>query len=322
MNEALQFLVRYGALVLFANVFIEGIGLPIPAVPMMLAAGALAGTGRMNLAVALAAATIASLGSDFIWYYLGRTRGNRVMGLLCRISLEPDTCVRRTSDIFARFGMRAIVAGKFLPGLGLVIPPMAGVFKVTPRRFLAFDGLGSLLYTGCFLGIGFAFSNQLQRVIDAVTRLGVDALWLVGGLLLVYIAFRFARQKLIMRQLRMARITVDELRRKQEAGEQIIIVDLRSPLDVQNDPFGIVGAWGLHVHELESWQGKIPRDREVVVYCSCPNEVTAVRIAMALRKKGITRIRPLLGGLEAWRERNYPVVAHRHVTAEMIAGTA
>src|SRR5216117_3154483 len=151
MNEILEFVVRHGAAVLFAAVFVEQIGIPLPAAPWLLAAGALSGAGKMNWAVALGAATLASMLADLIWFYLGRYAGHRVLNFLCRISLEPDSCVRRTQDVFTRYGMRGVVAAKFIPGLSTLAPPLAGSSGVSAPRFFFFDGLGSLAYGGGFI---------------------------------------------------------------------------------------------------------------------------------------------------------------------------
>src|SRR6266481_3606646 len=148
MNETLEFLVRHGTLVLFAAVFVEQMGIPLPAAPWLLAAGALAGTGEMNWFVALSAAAFGSVLADLIWFYLGRHGGQRILNLLCRISLEPDSCVRRTQGFFTRYGMKGVVAAKFIPGLSTLAPPLAGNSGVSAPRFLVFDGLGALLYTG------------------------------------------------------------------------------------------------------------------------------------------------------------------------------
>src|SRR5712672_552570 len=165
MNETLEFLVRHGTAVLFAAVFVEQLGVPLPASPWLLAAGALAGAGKMNWVGALGAAVFGSIVADSIWFYVGRYRGQRVLGFLCRISLEPDSCVRRTQDLFTRYGMRGVVAAKFIPGLSTLAPPLAGSAGVSAPRFFFFDGLGSLLYTGCFILLGVLFSHQLEQVI-------------------------------------------------------------------------------------------------------------------------------------------------------------
>src|SRR5216110_861982 len=191
MNETLEFLVRHGTAVLFAAVFVEQMGLPLPAAPWLLAAGALIGTGKMNWMLALSAAASGSLLADMIWFYLGRHSGNRVLSLLCRISLEPDSCVRRTQDVFTRYGMRGVIVAKFIPGLSTLAPPLAGSSGVSAARFFSFDGVGSLLYGGAFILVGVLFSHQLEQVIDALARLGGSALAVVAGLVALYIGYKY-----------------------------------------------------------------------------------------------------------------------------------
>jgi len=307
MNEILNFMVRYGLLVLFVVVFIEQLGAPLPSPPFLLAAGGLAGIGKMSPVPALLLATLGSLLADSIWFYVGRHRGNRILKLLCRISLEPDSCVRRTEDIFVKQGMRGVVLAKFIPGLGTVMPPLAGMYRVALHRFLAFDGLGALLYTGCFLLLGFLFRNQLELVAQWLDRLGHGAFIVLASLLVAYIAFKYIKRQRTLRKLQMARITPEELRQRQESGEDTFIVDVRSSLAAQGDPFRIPGARHMLLEEVQKWAPEIPRDREVVLYCSCPNDASAVRAALTLYKRGITRVRPLAGGIDAWREHSYPL---------------
>ncbi len=309
MNHTLEFLVRHGTTVLFAVVFIEQMGIPLPAAPWLLAAGALAAAGKMNWAAALAVVTFSSLLADMIWFYFGRFYGHRVLHLLCRMSLEPDSCVRRTQDIFTRNGMRGVVAAKFIPGLSTVAPPMAGSAGVSTPRFLIFDGLGSLLYGGCFILVGAIFSRQLEQVINALAGLGGGAIAVVGGLTALYIGYKFWQRQRLLKELRMARITVDELHASQEAGENPLVLDLRSQLELDQDPALIRGAIHLAMDEVELRHLEIPRDRDIILYCSCPNEVSSARIALKLHRRGISRVRPLLGGIDAWRERKYPTEA-------------
>ena len=306
MNETLEFLVRHGTAVLFAAVFVEQMGLPLPAAPWLLAAGALAGTGKMNWFVALSAAALGSVLADMIWFYLGRHGGHRVLSLLCRISLEPDSCVRRTQDLFTRYGMRGVVAAKFIPGLSTLAPPLAGSSGLSTPRFLFFDGLGSLLYGGFFILVGVLFSHQLEQIIDALAGLGRSALGLVAGLVALYIGYKYFQRHRLLRELRMARITVDELHQKLEAGENPLILDLRPHAELERNPLLIRGARHMSMEEIKLRQHEIPRDRDIILYCSCPNEVTSARMALLLHRNGILRVRPLLGGIDAWRERNYP----------------
>ena len=307
MTQSTQFLIDHGAPIVFASVLVEQLGLPLPVVPLLLAAGALSATGQFSFVLALGLTVMACLIADLFWFYLGRHRGHRVLGLLCRISLEPDSCVRRTQNVFTRYGLKGVVVGKFVPGLGTVAPPLAGMAGVGVGRFLIADVVGSVLYGGGFLGLGYVFSDQLQHLAAALSRVGVGVLGLVIGLGAVYIGFKYWERQGILRKLRMARITTAELRERQDAGEDLVILDLRPVAELDLDLTLIPGAVHLAMEEVERRHHEIPRDREVIVYCSCPNEVSSARVALQLHRKGITRVRPLLGGIDAWRDSHYPL---------------
>ena len=307
MAHILDFLTRHGPTVLFAAVFIEQIGIPLPASPWLLAAGALSASGKMHWASALLAAALGSAFADQIWFYLGKRGGNRVLNFLCRISLEPDSCVRRTQDLYGRYGMRGVIVAKFIPGLNTLAPPLAGSSGASPLHFFIFDSLGAFLYTGCFILIGAVFSRQLDQVIAALASLGSGAIAVVAGLLLLYIGYKFFQRQRLLKELRTTRISADELYRKLETGETPIILDLRSKAEVERDPLFIRGARHMIMEDLKAWLHEIPRDRDIVLYCSCPNEVTSAKMTLWLHKNGLARVRPLLGGIDAWRERNYPI---------------
>lgn len=268
MNETLEFLVRHGTALVFAAVFVEQLGVPLPATPWLLAAGALAATGKINWFTATTAAVIGSLLADAIWFYLGRYRGYRVLNFLCRVSLEPDSCVRRTQDIFTRWGMRGVIAAKFIPGLSTLAPPLAGSTGVGAPRFFFFDGLASLLYVGCFVLLGILFSNQLEQIIAALASLGSGALGVVVGLVALYLGYKYWQRRRLLTELRMARITVDELHRSLETGENPVILDLRSLAEVERNPLLIRGARHMTVDEVPAREHEIPRDRDIILYCS------------------------------------------------------
>ena len=318
MTQTTQFLIDHGLPLVFAAVFVEQMGLPLPALPWLLAAGALSATGEFNLPLGLAAAVIACLVADAIWFYLGRHRGSRVLSLLCRISLEPDSCVRRTQDLFSKYGMRGVLLSKFLPGMSTVAPPLAGMSGIGLGRFLFVDGVGSLLYGGCLLGLGFAFSRQIDEIGAAITQIGGSSLGLIIGLVALYVAYKYLQRQRLLRSLRMARITVGELRQKLDSGEAPLIFDLRSSAAVEQDPIFIQGAIHLRMEDIDQRAHEFPRDRDIIVYCSCPNEVSSARVALRLQRRGFSRVRPLLGGIDAWRELNYPMES-RVVT---VTGTA
>lgn len=268
MDQAIEFLTRHGYAVVFGWVLGEQLGLPIPAVPILLGAGALAGMARLDPGAVLALAVLASLLSDTVWYALGRVRGGRVLGWLCRVSLEPDSCVRRTEDAFGRHGARVLVFAKFVPGLNTVAPPLAGIVGMPLWRFLVFSAAGGLVWAGLFVGLGYVFSDQLERVATAAGHLGA---WLVGALaaaLAAYVTWKFIARQRFLRRLRIARIEPAELKTRLDAGEPVVIVDLRHPLDFETDPTIIPGALHLTTAELEARHGEIPRDREIVLYCT------------------------------------------------------
>lgn len=268
MNETVQFVLRHGYAVLFGWVFAEQIGLPIPAVPILLAMGALAGSGRFSFVIALLVGVVASLASDIIWYELGRHRGHSVLNLLCRISLEPDSCVRRTENIYARHGARALLFSKFIPGLSTVTPPLAGMFRMRLGRFLLCDSAGAVLWVGAFTGTGYLFSEQLERIATLALRLGTGLLFLLLGGLAAYIAWKYLERRRFLRQLHIARITPEELKRKLEAGEEIVVVDLRHSLEFEGDSVKLPSALHLLPDELDRRHLEIPRDRDIVLYCT------------------------------------------------------
>jgi membrane protein DedA with SNARE-associated domain/rhodanese-related sulfurtransferase len=307
MNETSQFLARYGLSLVFAAVLVEQMGVPIPAVPLLLTVGALSATGKFSLVMGIVATMLACLIADIFWFYLGQYRGNKVLGFLCRVSLEPDSCVRRTQNVFTRFGLRGIVIAKFIPGMSTVAPPLAGMAGIPISRFLLVDGLGALLYAIVFLSLGYIFSNQIEQIAAAVSDIGGSTLSLLAVLAALYIGYKYWQRRRLLRELRMARITVEELRRKQELGENLIILDLRSSGALEQDPSLIQGAIHLSMDDIGRRRYEFPHDRDIIVYCSCPNEATAARVALLLQRHGFTRVRPLLGGIDAWREQKYPL---------------
>ena len=268
MHRTVEFLLHHGYTLLLGWVFAEQIGLPVPSMPLLLAAGALAGTGHLSLFASLVYVVFAAVAADSIWYYLGRRKGIRVLQLLCKISLEPDSCVRRTEGVFAKRGARSLLLAKFVPGLGTVAPPLAGVFHMRARRFLLYDTLGTILWAGSFLGLGYMFSGEIERVAEHLENLGSGLLVLVLGAFTTYIAYKFFARQRFLRELRIARITVDELKQKIDAGEGLVIVDLRHSLDFEAEPETIPGAFRMDAKELEENNDRLPRDREVILYCT------------------------------------------------------
>src|SRR5665213_3087416 len=318
MTGTLAFLVNHGYLVLFAWVLAEQAGLPVPSAPLLLAAGALAGEHRMNLPSVIGLPVLAVGICDTLWYQLGRRRGAKVLKLLCRISLEPDSCVRRTQLSFERSGPWALVFAKFIPGLNAMAPPLAGIIRMPWRRFLLFDGLGAALWAGAYIGTGFLFSGELETVAAHLTFLGRGLFALLIAVLAAYVGWKFINRRRFLRKLHIARISPEELKRKMDANEDVVIVDLRHAIEFASEPESIAGAVHMDAGDLEEAFEVIPRDREIVLFCNCPNEATAAQLALRLRKMGITRIRPLAEGLEGWRKRGFPMEIIKEQESETV----
>ena len=305
--HAFEFLADHGAAVIFWVVFVEQLGVPLPAIPLLIAAGALVGAGKMSLATALLVPVAASLPPDLAWYYLGRLKGGRVLGFLCRLSLEPDSCVRDTENLFHRYGPRGLLLAKFIPGFSTVAPPLAGIVGMSAATFALYDIGGTLIWAAVSAGIGALFSNQLEQLVGLFDQAGGLLLAILLAGLAGFIAYKFYHRQKFLRHLRMAKISVEELKRRMDAGDAISVVDVRHPLALELDPETIPGAINFTLEEIEHRHQEIPRDRDIVLYCSCPNEVSSARTAFLFKKKGIHRVRPLEGGLDAWRERKFPV---------------
>jgi len=298
MNETIQFLTEYGPLVLFAVVFVEQIGLPLPALPVLVAAGVLAGTGHVNLWIALGVTVSAALAADWIWFELGRRQGRRVLDVLCRIALEPDSCVRRTEDFFTKHGPHSLMAAKFIPGLSTIAPPLAGIVGLGVPLFLLYDGLGAVVWAGSGLGIGYLFSDQIEQAVIYAEQVAPVATGAAIGALVLYIAHKAVSR---CRQLRdVPRITVEELRGKLRTDEPPLLIDLRPRASAEVEP-GIPSAVLMSLDELIRRHHELPRHRDLVLYCGCPKDVTSVQGTILLHKRGFTRVWPLAGGIEAWR---------------------
>jgi membrane protein DedA with SNARE-associated domain/rhodanese-related sulfurtransferase len=298
MSETLEFLAQHGTLVLFVAVLAEQIGLPLPAVPLLIAAGALVGTGQMSLSVAVVTAVFAALLGDQVWFELGRRHGRQVLNWLCRISFEPTSCVRRTEDFYARHGVRSLVVAKFIPGLSTIAPPLAGIVGLSVPQYLLYNGLGTLLWVGSGIGLGYLFTDQLEQALSMTAQLGLTV-----GLVLLVGMTTYAIYKMLkwyrMERL-VPRLTAQQVAEKLTAGEDPLIIDLR-PIGDRREIPGIPGSLPLLFEEVLARHHDFPRDRDVILYCSCPKDAASIQAAWRLREKGFTRVWPLAGGIEAWR---------------------
>ena len=268
MTEIVQFLLHHGYLVLFIAVFLEQFGVPVPSAPVLLAAGALSAHGSLTYAVVFSLSVAAALLGDLAWYELGRRRGRRVLHFICRISLEPDSCVRNTEDVFARHGGRALLLAKFIPALGIAAPPMAGLLGMSPIRFLLLDIVGSALWVFTFTGLGYLFNAQIEEIALLLSSMGIWALVLTMGSLAGYLIWKYLQRRRFLGRLSVARIAPEEVMQKISAGENLFIVDLRHKLELRADETRLPGAIQIEPDEIERRHREIPKDRDVVLYCT------------------------------------------------------
>ena len=268
MADIFTFLIEHGEWVLFTVVFLEQAGLPLPSILFLIAGGAMVGGGLLNGPLVIVLTFAATLAADFIWFEMGRRQGSRILGLLCKISLAPDDCKRHTEQVFARHGLASLLVGKFIPGLSTIAPPLAGLTGVGRFRFLLYDGAGALIWIGSSVGLGALFSDQLERLTDYLAQWAAAMGGLVAAILASYVGYKFLMRTLIIRRLRMARISADELRRMMAAGDEPLVVDLRNPLDVSSNPYVIPGALRMSPDQIEQRHGEISRGRDVILYCS------------------------------------------------------
>lgn len=291
---------EYGLLLVFFNVLVEQAGLPVPAVPTLVVAGALAAADRLPLAGVLLVALAGCLISDFAWYAAGRRYGSGVVRTLCRIALAPDSCVRRSELHFQRWRAPVLLVAKFVPGLSTVAPPLVGAMGLSPRAFLLFDAFGSLLWAGMAVAAGYVFADGVEQALAAFEGAGTLAVELLGLLLAGYVAFKWWQRRRLLAALRMARIGVDELAQALRSMQPPLVFDVRAAGSRELDGRAIPGALFFDPQALGEMLAGVPRERELVLYCNCPNEVSAARAAKLLMAQGYRRVRPLRGGLDAW----------------------
>ena len=295
-----RLITEYGLALVFANVLLEQLGLPIPAMPTLIVSGALAAEGEFSLLAVFGLAFVACMLGDAAWYLAGRRWGRRVMALLCRVSLSPDSCVRQTEFRFERWGRLTLVLSKFIPGLSTIAPPLAGAMRVGWPSFLLLNGLGVVIWAGVAIGAGMLFHAGIHELIDRLEALGTLALQAIGVLLAGYVALKWWERRRFYKMLRVARIGVEELRSLIDGGARPVVVDVRSRVVRNLDPRYIPGALAMDVGEVDTRLGELPAESEIVFYCTCPNEASAAQVAKKLIGLGYTKVRPLHGGLDAW----------------------
>ncbi len=313
MPIAIEFFVHYAYAIIFLWVLVEQIGIPIPSIPVLLTAGTLTATHRIHHAPVLAVAVAACVLSDTAWFYLGRRYGHSVLRLLCRFSLEASTCVSKTENYFSRRGESTLLFSKFIPGLSTVAPPIAGQVGTPYARFLVWDLAGSVIWAEAFILAGRFFGDLAKRSETFFRWLGHFAFVIFVLMVLGFIAQRLWKQRRFLTQVREMRIEPQDLKKLIEDAERNgntppFIVDLRHPLDYLPDPRVLPGALRIGPNEVREHAEIIPRDRDVILYCTCPSEETSAKLAMQLHKLGIYRVRPLRGGFDGWKQAGYPLV--------------
>ena len=264
--RTLQFVERHGYALLFCWVLAEQGAIPLPSAPLLLASGALIHEGRLHIVPAILCCIAAALAADTIWFELGRRRGWQVIRLVCRVSLEADSCVRQTENAFRKYGMRSLLVSKFIPGLNTVAAPLAGHSKTSRLRFASFDAAGAAIWSGAYLATGYLFSHQLETVAGYTSQVGFNLLLVVAGLFAAWIGWKFYERRRFLKQLEMDRITPAELQQRITQGQELLIVDLRSGHD--QEAALIAGAVRISPEELAARGQEIPRDREIILFCS------------------------------------------------------
>jgi membrane protein DedA with SNARE-associated domain/rhodanese-related sulfurtransferase len=299
---------------LFSWVLVEQGGVPIPSVPVMLAAGTMSAAHHLHIAYALPLIMLACLISDSAWYFLGKRYGSRVLDILCRFSLEAATCVSRTEGTVTKRGATTLLFAKFVPGLSTMAPPIAGQAKIPYSKFVIYDMAGTLIWAGAWLFAGRFFGDLAKRSSDFFGMLGHFGIGLVVLMVAAVLIYRVVKRRQFLVELRGLRLEPAQLMAMiadaERAGlDRPFIVDLRHPLDVMTDPLVLPGALRVGPDELKQRKEIIPRDRDIVLYCTCPSEETSAKVALELRRMGVKRVRPLRGGLQAWKDAGYPLDA-------------
>jgi membrane protein DedA with SNARE-associated domain len=267
MNEVVQFVAQHGYPLVFLFVLADQIGAPVPASPMLLAAGALAGEGWIHFLPAALLGIAAALTSNICWYWIGRSRGSSVLSLLCRVSLNPDSCVRNTASLFSRYGARSLLVAKFIPGLNTIAPPLAGIVRMPLAPFLIYDGLGAAIWVGVMIGLGYAFSQQIEVLAESAVKMGLILVLIPVGGLAAFIGWKYAQRYHFLRQMIMARISPSDLKGKMDRGEELAIFDVRHALEFQADPQMIPGAVYFSPEKWKEEDYSLLRTKEVIVYC-------------------------------------------------------
>lgn len=305
MSQLSLLIQNYGVLIVFGTVLLEQFGLPIPAFPILVVAGAMAMEGGASWQLCLLAVLLACLVCDFFWFRAGRYYGKRVLRLLCRISLSPDSCVNQTEDRFRRYGPKSLLVSKFIPGFNAIAAPMSGALGTQTPQFLGFAATGALLWGGTGIAVGMVFHDSVDRVLAALETMGSTALMVLGTLLALFVAYKYVERRRHRASMALPRIDVLELKALIDGGHDPLIIDARSVTAAALEA-AIPGALLYKDCEPGRLMAGLDRNRHIVVYCSCPNDVTAAQVAKEFLANGFHRARPLQGGIDAWNAHHMP----------------
>ncbi|MDB5818938.1 MAG: Rhodanese domain protein [Rhizobacter sp.] len=320
MQDLILLLARHSVLVVFLVTFAGRVGAPLPAAPLLVMAGGLIAMGQIGWVGVLLASLAANLLGDAVWFYAGRRYGHRVLRLLCKVSFSPDSCARQSESLIAKWGGSSLVAAKFLPGISVVAAPMAGAIGMSVRRFVAFDLLAAACWTALFVGLGMAFNQQISGVLSVIANAGgVATLVLLVGLL-GFVASRWWRRYQFNKSVAMHRVTVEHLRNAMGGSQPPLVIDVRTASGLLADPRRVPGSVVINLHDMKAAASDLPQDREIVLYCNCPNDVSAARGAGILLSLGFQDVHPLEGGLDAWIAAGLPVSTQPLEAAEASNG--
>lgn len=327
MGFLMELIREYGFGIVFLNVFVEQLGAPIPAYPVLVVTGALEGADWVRLLWLVAVAVSAALIADLFWYQAGKAYGHRVLGRICRISLSPDACIRQTETVYGRWGARSLLVAKFVPGFASIASALAGVMGTPLRSFVLYDGLGALIWVGSAVYLGSLFSSTVEDLLGVLTALGQWGLLLLAVALGLFIVRKWWQRHRMVRSLRMPRMSVRELAGLHAQGMQPTVIDVRALPQYRQGHIPGAQSWELRPRDGgESHAHLLPQHDHphgVVVYCDCPNEISAARLARQLQRAGFANVRPLVGGLKAWQAAGFDVeTAPLPVTAGADEGPA
>jgi membrane protein DedA with SNARE-associated domain/rhodanese-related sulfurtransferase len=311
MNEPAHAWWDFGYAGVFVCVFLEQVGVPIPAFPALLAAGALVASGTLSLTLCLIVAVVAGLAADNVWYGIGRAKGTHVLHLMCRLSWKPDGCVGKTKGLFSQHGSKTLVFAKFVPGLSVLAPPLAGITKVPFPRFILYDGLGTIIWALPPILVGAYFQKGYEAMASQAQSMEGYLPWICGTMIVAVLAWRYVNRRLYLHALREGLregIKPEELKRMMDGSEDVVVLDIRDEYEAKANPITIAKSQWIPYPKLLKRIRDLPSDKPIVVFCDCPEDHAASTVMRAFKKAGLAKARPLLNGLRGWIESGFETV--------------